>query len=108
MPTTRPTLAPDSIAGRASVVPYPLDDPRALFFDDVATVMYRKIDTTPLFATSPQRQLGSGASNRIAFCSSGLKVERDRGCVVSLLIPSRMTHRPLFALAGAPSERMKP
>ena len=108
MPTTRPTLAPDRIAARAVVVPKALNVLDSLFFDDIVAVMYRKIDTTPHSATPPQHQVGSGESAGIAPGSWGLAVGSDCGCVVSPLIPSRMTHRPLFALAGAPSERMKP
>jgi len=108
MLTTRPTHAPDQIGEWSLVVKEGPAEELSLFFDDLSAVMYRKIDTTPLSATFPQYQVGSGVAAGISSGSWGLVVESDRGRVVSSLIPSRMTHRPLFALAGAPSERMKP
>lgn len=79
-----------------------------LCFDDRATAMYRKIDTTPLSAKFPDLILGLPlpADPRI-----GPRLGRavpEIGCVVSSFIFSRMTLRPVFAPAGAIPERMIP
>jgi len=71
-------------------------------------VMYRKIDTTPLLATFATAQGWAGMAAGFAPGRPGTVVGSDRAREESLLIPSRMTHRPLFPPAGGPSERMKP
>ncbi len=81
----------------------------SMFFDDCSAVMYRKIDTTPLFATFLKLQCPTEAKAvGIDSDSLGSLADRATGRVMSSLIPSRMTHRLLFAPAGAPSERMTP
>jgi hypothetical protein len=86
----------------ALIVVYPL------FFDDRAAVMYRKIDNTPLSATF--RKIQSMAGQAVGDVPGSLRdfTESDPGRVMFPFIPSRMTHRLLFAPAGAPSERMIP
>lgn len=101
MPTMRPTLAPNLITERDLEAEKGLLAMIPLFFDDTSAVMYKKIDTAPLSATLPRYQRGSGDAAGIISGSWGTTLESDRGSVVSSLIPSRMTHRPLFALAGA-------
>jgi hypothetical protein len=110
MPTTMPILAPEKAVARARAF---ADrgrrwSPQALFIDDIAAVMYRKIDTTPLSATFPQ--LSSGLNKAVEQSSGrpGSLADYEIGCVVSLFIFSRMTLRPVFAPAGAFSERMTP
>jgi hypothetical protein len=108
MPTTRRILEPESDLGRLLASRWCRPSPNPLFFDDLRAVMYSKIDTTPVFATSPtdhgraETEAGTpaGRPSRVA--------EIDRRFHAFSLIPSRMTHRPLLPSAGAPSERMKP
>jgi hypothetical protein len=106
MPTTRPTLAPEpatalGVRGR-------LESDHLLFFDDNAAVMYRKIDTTPLSATSPRRPTGLRNAGGFRPDRRGSFADIEIGCVVSSFIFSRMTLRPVFAPAGAFPERMTP
>jgi hypothetical protein len=108
MPTTRPTLEPETISRGALGVRGRREFHHPMFFDDIAAVMYRKIDTTPLSATSSQYHDGSEMVAGLGSGLPGVAVGKERGCVVSFIIPSRMTHRPLFAPAGATSERMNP
>jgi hypothetical protein len=78
----------------------------SMFFDDIAAVMYRKIDTTPLSATFLTIQSRTGKASGSDPGPLVKNAASDPGRVMSLFIPSRMTHRLLFAPAGAPSERM--
>jgi hypothetical protein len=79
-----------------------------LFFDEYAAVMYRKIDTIPLFATFPRHPTGHAMDAGFAAGRPGSVTDFETGCVVSEFIFSRMTHRPVFAQAGAFPERMQP
>lgn len=101
MLTMTPTRVPEDLDARLLGVRGLRSALTPLFFDDVLAVMYRKIDTTPLSATSPQHHAGSGEAAGIVPSRRGSLVESDCERVVFSLIPSRMTHRPLFAPAGA-------
>jgi hypothetical protein len=83
-----------------------LIDSYSMFFDDVSAVMYRKIDTTPLSATFLTIQSRTGKASGSDPGPLVKIAASDPGRVMSSFIPSRMTHRLLFAPAGAPSERM--
>jgi hypothetical protein len=107
MPTMTLTLEPTSGTESASRKEGPLIN-LSTFFDDDVAVMYRKIDTTLLSETFRQDYRGRGTSIGLVARLVEIVSESDPGCVVSSIIPSRMTHRPLFAPAGAPSERMNP
>jgi hypothetical protein len=102
-------LAPeyDELDVRSDFDPTEIVRPYLNFFDDTAAVMYRKIDTTLLIATSLTVRRGPEKSFGLRPDPTGLsrEVTMDECCI---FIPSRMTHRLLFAPAGAPSERMIP
>ena len=107
MPTTRRILEPESDLGRLLATRSGRTGPSPVFFDDLRAVMYSKIDTTPVSATSPTDQGRAETEAGIAGRPSGV-AEMNRSLHVFSIIPSRMTHRPLLPSAGAPSERMKP
>ena len=102
MPTTRRILEPEP---DRRAVARPLGrrpSPRPLFFDDPAAVMYSKIDTTPVSATSPTDHGRAETEAGIAAGRPSRVADADRRSMrVSSLIPSRMTHRPLLPPAGA-------
>jgi hypothetical protein len=107
MPTTRPILAPEKAANARTLVSRgrrQVNHP--LFFDDNAAVMYRKIDTTPLSATFPGTTSGPNKAAEFTLGRPGALADFESGSVVSPFIFSRMTHRHVFAPAGAFSERM--
>jgi hypothetical protein len=107
MPITRPILAPEKAAiERALVVRGRREVNHPLFFDDIAAVMYRKIDTTPLSATSPRPTSGLIKATEVTLSQPGALADFESGSVVSPFIFSRMTHRHVFAPAGAFPERM--
>jgi hypothetical protein len=109
MPTTRPTLAPEKAERVSALVTrgrHQVNHP--LFFDDSAAVMYRKIDTTPLFATFPRPTSGLSLAAEPPLGRPGSVADLESGSVLSTFIFSRMTHRHVFAPAGAFSERMIP
>src|SRR5579871_1844422 len=108
MPTTRRILEPESDLGRSLASRPGRTGPSPVFFDDLSAVMYSKIDTTPVSATSPTDH---GRAETEAGGDAGLPsrvAEMNRSLHAFSLIPSRMTHRPLLPSAGATSERMKP
>jgi hypothetical protein len=109
MPTTRPTLAPEPAPGtRALAVRVAPTAHYSLFFDDHAAAMYRNFDTTPRFVASNQQPIGIIAEAGLGpgLLSTGAAL--GHVWVVSAFIFSRMTHRPVFAPAGALPERMTP
>ena len=106
MPTTTPTRVLDDRGRSWTGTGASASLPSSLFFDDRAEVMYRKIDTTPLSATSPQGHDGLGRTAGLQPGASGVFLGLIQGDLWSSFIPSRMTHRPVLASAGGPSERM--
>jgi hypothetical protein len=108
MPTTRRILEPESDLGRLRATRSGGPGPSPLFFDDLRAVMYSKIDTTPVSATSPTDHGGAETEAGIPAGRPSRVAETDPRFDAFSLIPSRMTHRPLLPSAGAPSERMKP
>jgi hypothetical protein len=110
MRITRPIPAPEIgwSAQHVEFIPAALIVAYVLFFDDRPAVMYRKIDTTPLSATFRKIQSRAGRAVGIVPGSPRDCAASDPGRVMFSFIPSRMTHRLLFAPAGAPSERMIP
>src|SRR4051812_20543916 len=104
MPTTRRILEPESGLGRLLAPRAGRPGPSPLFFDDLRAVMYSKIDTTHVSATSPtDHGRAETEAGLIAGRPSGV-AELDPRFPVFSIIPSRMTHRPLLPSAGAPSE----
>jgi hypothetical protein len=108
MPTTRRIREPEADAGRLPATRLYRPGPTPIFFDDLHAVMYRKIDTTPVFATSPTDHGRAETDAGIDTGRPSSVADTEQPFHAFSLIPSRMTHRPLLPSAGAPSERMKP
>jgi hypothetical protein len=108
MPTTRLIREPEAESGRWLASRSCHRSPTPLFFDDLRAVMYRKIDTTPVFATSPTDHGRAETDAGIDTGRPSSVADTEQPFHAFSLIPSRMTHRPLLPSAGAPSERMKP
>lgn len=109
MLTTRPTPVLETTARRPRPGVRCPDASPMLCFDDPSAVMYRKIIASPLSATFPSIQHRTGLTAGLWLGPWGVSLGCARGDVASRIIPSRMTHRPLFdPQAGAPSERINP